>query len=371
MSEILLVTRPITPPWDEGSKNIAWNIASRASKHRFQLLTSNQTGLPGDLENIKLRKIYTSKDLNFKQQFRLLWFLTPKPLPSVDIFHSIFVPTPVKSGIVSLISRIKNKRYIQTVPSLNHHFTLKEAKNVFFSDHIIALSDRTAEKLVAIGIKHISRINVGIDSEKFSPIEDKNTNRSKFGLQQNVTLALYSGELSRLGSLSMMLSIVQRVLKNSKELHFVFASPTRLPEDSIARQRAFLEIKALDLSDRVHFLGDVSDFSELLRISDMLVYPVSTMTGKIDTPLTILEAMAAELPLIISDLPPLDEVFHRTAGIAVPPDNMVEFADAIIELAGDPIQRREMGRCGREIVKEHFNINTMVDSYERLYSKFN
>lgn len=39
MSSVLLVTRPIVPPWDEGSKNTAWQIAANARRHEFHLMT--------------------------------------------------------------------------------------------------------------------------------------------------------------------------------------------------------------------------------------------------------------------------------------------------------------------------------------------
>lgn len=370
MAEILLITRPLTPPWDEGSKNIAWHLASRAKQNHYHILTTEDSGLSQDLQHITLRNVYSSGNLNITQQLRLLWFLTTRSDSSIDIYHTIFVPTPVTSSVVSVITRVRNKKFIQTVPSLYRDITPRIARRIFTSDRVIALSDWTAEKLADYGIKHILRINAGVDVEKFSPSNDKNEQRTKYRFHMDMPLVLYSGELTRLGSLPIMLSVVRQVLSSTNDIQFLFACPTRLPEDFIARKNAIRQIQAMGFSERVHFLGDVNDFSELLRICDMLVYPVSNMAGKIDTPLTVLEAMATELPLIISDLPPLNEVLKESAGIAVQVDDERAFTEAIIEMAKDPVLRKELGKRGREVVIDNFNISKMVHSYERLYREF-
>jgi glycosyltransferase involved in cell wall biosynthesis len=93
------------------------------------------------------------------------------------------------------------------------------------------------------------------------------------------------------------------------------------------------------------------------------------MTGKIDTPLTVLEAMATGVPVILTDLPPLNEMLEAEAGIAVSPGDNEAFVQAILELAGNKERRQEMGIRCRRVVGERYNLQRMVQVYEDLYGE--
>jgi glycosyltransferase involved in cell wall biosynthesis len=185
-----------------------------------------------------------------------------------------------------------------------------------------------------------------------------------------VPIVLFSGELTRLHSLDMMLSVVPKTLECNEHLLFVFACPTRLKEDILAREFAVRKIQDMGFSERVYFLGDIINFPNLLKACDIFVYPVSNMSRKIDTPLTVLEAMATELPIIISNVPPLNEILVDEAGLAIPKGDEESFAKAVLELAEDKNRRRMMGKVGRRIVKNNYNQQIMVKKYKELYEEF-
>lgn len=364
-----MVTRPILPPWNEGSKNAAWQIAQRARRHHFHLMTTQSASQPPTERSVTWDYVYTSPNFVTKQRLRLLWHLAWDH-SDIDVFHFLFVPTLTTSHLLSTIVRLKRKRSVQTVPSLYKlALSEKEAHDLFFADKVIAVSDWTASRLRLLGVKNIVRVNVGIDLERFKPVQNRTALRNGFDLPQNVPVVLFSGELSRLGSIESVLSVIPRVLAENAAIHFVFACPTRSPRDVLSRKQAQQAIHDLGLDASVHFIGEVDDFAYLLNACDMLLFPVTTMTGKIDTPLTVLEAMATEMPVILTDLPPLNEVLKAKAGIAAPVGNEEAFAHAIIELSNDETLRREMGRAGREVVKAHYNLATMVQAYEDLYDE--
>jgi glycosyltransferase involved in cell wall biosynthesis len=116
-------------------------------------------------------------------------------------------------------------------------------------------------------------------------------------------------------------------------------------------------------------VGQVDDFSGLLNACDMLLFPVSRMVAKIDTPLTVLEGMAVGLPVIITDLSPLSEVFKADVGIATPLGDNEAFAEAVLELSADENRRRQMGQAGQSVVREHYNVQNMVQAHEELYDE--
>jgi glycosyltransferase involved in cell wall biosynthesis len=86
----------------------------------------------------------------------------------------------------------------------------------------------------------------------------------------------------------------------------------------------------------------------------------------------VLEAMAAQLPVVLSDIPPHREIVEGK-GIAalVPLDDVDGFAAAMERLRGtDADERRRIGTESRQIVTETFSLRAMTDGYEDIYSRF-
>ncbi len=128
--------------------------------------------------------------------------------------------------------------------------------------------------------------------------------------------------------------------------------------------------EVLGLRDCVHFLGFVEDTHALLCASDALICPTITRERlalddgtRLEVrcaeglPRCILEAMAAERPVIASDFPGVSEqVSDGLTGVLVPSSDARSLAEAIRRVAGDASWREQAGRRGREIVRERFTI---------------
>ena len=75
-------------------------------------------------------------------------------------------------------------------------------------------------------------------------------------------------------------------------------------------------------------------------------------------PNSILEAMASGLPAIAFAIPPVEELDARTDSlIKIPPFNSKLFAEAILQLADSPEDRKIIGEKGKKHVMKHFQIN--------------
>ena len=131
-------------------------------------------------------------------------------------------------------------------------------------------------------------------------------------------------------------------------------------------ERANLEAQAasLNLGHRVIFFGERADVPELLAAVDVFVFP-SLFEG---LPNAVLEAMAACLPVVASDIPGNNEVvMDGVTGYLVPAKNPAALAERIACLLGDPQLRQAMGQAGHSSVAEHFSIQAAVRQYEALY----
>jgi glycosyltransferase involved in cell wall biosynthesis len=87
----------------------------------------------------------------------------------------------------------------------------------------------------------------------------------------------------------------------------------------------------------------------------------------------VYEAMAAGLPVIVSDFPEWREfIAKHKCGIAVNPEDTNAIADAFRKLASNPEESREMGLRGQRAVLEIYNWNSeakkLISLYEEIIS---
>jgi glycosyltransferase involved in cell wall biosynthesis len=85
-------------------------------------------------------------------------------------------------------------------------------------------------------------------------------------------------------------------------------------------------------------------------------------------PMTVLEAMAAGLPVVASKVGGIPEVVEEgRTGIMVPPLEVEVLSAALLALAGDPVRAREMGRAGRARLLKEFSLEQALIAYEGVY----
>jgi L-malate glycosyltransferase len=82
-----------------------------------------------------------------------------------------------------------------------------------------------------------------------------------------------------------------------------------------------------------------------------------------------MEAMAAGLPMIVTDVGGMSElVVDGETGLVVPAKEPQRLAQAIARLVKDPQLRLRLGQAGRQRVRQKFSLDATVAQYERLYS---
>lgn len=113
----------------------------------------------------------------------------------------------------------------------------------------------------------------------------------------------------------------------------------------------------LGLADRVVFAGAREDVARLLAAADVFVLPSLTEA----LPTVVAEAMAAGLPIVATTAGGVPEmVRHGEAALLVPPADPDALAAAVLRLLGNPRQATAMGRSGRRLVAERFDIRTQA-----------
>jgi len=144
------------------------------------------------------------------------------------------------------------------------------------------------------------------------------------------------------------------------------------PEDLQRRLRLLIvgggrlrgELERVAAAAGVRFAGSRSDVAEILRSLDLYVMP-SLWEG---LSLAMLEAMAAGLPVIISDVGGAAEVLgDGEFGIRVPPGDVAALARAVMALVQDEAERRRLGAAAQRRVREHYDLRERVARLEAVY----
>lgn len=157
--------------------------------------------------------------------------------------------------------------------------------------------------------------------------------------------------------------------KGELELLAVFAVLARefpdvhlcLIGDGPLRARLQQTIAQRQLDDRVHLLGALSadDVAEQLRQSDVFVFPSRYESFGI----AVLEAQAAGVPVVCSDLPALREATGEIAQL-LPCDDQARWIAALRRLIGDRAERERLSSAGRRHARG-FTWEQKVDALER------
>ncbi|MCC6490540.1 MAG: glycosyltransferase family 4 protein [Candidatus Hydrogenedentes bacterium] len=137
--------------------------------------------------------------------------------------------------------------------------------------------------------------------------------------------------------------------------------------DGPARHDLEEQAARLDLRDRVIFAGFISDLPSALAAMDIFAQPSVEQEG---FPTSVLEAQAAGLPVVASDIGGTHETMQSNAtGLLARPRDPSSLAEALAALIENPKRRAAMGAAGREWVESQFTLERMIDQVIETYEE--
>jgi glycosyltransferase involved in cell wall biosynthesis len=119
-----------------------------------------------------------------------------------------------------------------------------------------------------------------------------------------------------------------------------------------------------DLREKVFLLGHREDIPKVLKTFDIFVFP-SVLDS---TPQSLLEAMAMERPVVVSDIPTFREfIVDGENGLFFRVRDPMDIARKVLFLIHNRELRERLGRNARRTVIERFTVERMLDKTEALY----
>lgn len=232
-------------------------------------------------------------------------------------------------------------------PLARHYTAVLEKADLFLS-----FSKMADWALVREGVSGDRRFQVycGLDVNRHRPPrgEEREASRRELGADEGTVVVTFVGRLFHGKGIFTLLEAWPEVDPRVR-LHLVGSGPERSRAETRARQ--------LGIERRVRFLGPIPHGQLQERAlwgSDLFVMPsLSNPQWREQLPQTVVEAMAAGLPVIASASGSIPEtVKDGETGVLLPPDLPSVWADAINALAADPERRSRLGAAGRRAVEQ-------------------
>lgn len=231
------------------------------------------------------------------------------------------------------------------------------------TDAVICVSEAERNSFVAAGFGPLERLYLvkhGIDIAQFASVEvDRAKQRATLGIPSGAALVTTISRLYRPRDFDTLLRAFDVVRAQSSDAHLLIVG------DGPYRARIETLISELGVGRSVTLAGFRRDIPEILAVSDVFVLSTALWEA---LGLTILEAMASQVPVVASDVGGIKEaVSHQETGIVVPPRDPGALSEALLDLLANEQKARMLGQSGRERVEQLFTADRMARETMAIY----
>ncbi len=233
------------------------------------------------------------------------------------------------------------------------------------ADVIIATTKSYAEESPFLRgyLDKIVVIPNGINIDEVTTKLSKHESRERLKLQDDINIILFFGSLVEYKGPDILIKAFKLVKKEFPSVKLIFAGRGHM----VSRLKAMA--KQMDLADDIIFAGFVEDENKPLyyKAADIFCLPSTTMAESFG--IVNLEAMAAGLPVVSSNLGGIpDVVKHGENGLLAEPYDVEMVAENLLKLLKDDEMRKEMGNAGFGMVK-NYSWDKVTTETQKLYEK--
>ena len=166
------------------------------------------------------------------------------------------------------------------------------------------------------------------------------------------------GTLAGLRPVKQLPQLVEAIRTLPENWHLVIVGEG--PEQTAIREAA----SRCEVDHRVHLTGAIKDPSTVIGMFD--IFALSSRSEQF--PLSVVEAMAAGLPVVAPDVGDIAQIVAReNADYITPAGNVGELAEALEEMADEEQARAQIGAANQAKARAQFDKTMMIDRYRSLY----
>jgi glycosyltransferase involved in cell wall biosynthesis len=231
---------------------------------------------------------------------------------------------------------------------------------------VVAVSPEVRQDLIDLGVADPDRVEVvrlGFDLSPFAERDDEReqiraATRERLGIPADARVVTVIARVVKVKRIDRFIDMASR-LSDIDDAYFLVAGD--------GDRRAELETSpaAVALGERLVWAGFERDIAAICFASDV----VALTSDNEGTPVCLIEAQAAGLPVVTTDVGGVATVVDHGRSGTIVGEDAGELADAVRTYLEDPQLARESGRRGREHVLARFGIDRLVRDIADLYGR--
>lgn len=233
--------------------------------------------------------------------------------------------------------------------------------NARLKSHFIAVSQSVYDYLADIGVgrDNISLIYNSIKLPE-APLKPRYLAlRESIGWDKDACVVIAVGRLEPVKGIRFLIDALDQVVRVRPNVRCLIVGEGR------ARQSLEDQVKNLDLVNYVRFAGFRRDIPELLSASDIFCMP-SLSEG---LPYAMLEASAASLPLLVSEVGEMARLLtHGDNALLVPPGDSGALSRGLLELIDNPDKSATLGMSAYNLVKSKLSMEQLIVKTLEVYT---
>ncbi len=354
-ADVLFVSKPVAPPWNDSSKNLVRDLAGALRSVRGVTLCRRGTGGPG-------RAVYPRATEGggfapgLRDQVAVLGALAVSREP---LWHFFFAPNPRTSSVGRWAARARGRRTVHTVCSAPAADA--DLERVLFADRTVVLSDATERRFLDAGVPAERLRKIPPAVPKLPAVDPRSAARLRADLEvpTDVPLAIYAGDLEVGGGAERSLA----TLRHHPSAVLLMACRAKTP--AAAAEEARLRDGLGPEAARVRWIGETNRILDLVGAADLLLLPSDSLYAKMDYPLVVLEAMAMGVPALVCEGTPAAELAGGGVEAARPDDAAVLAS----QLLSNPDRLSVLGRAGMDAAERNHSPQAMARAYEAVYEE--
>ncbi len=355
-----------------GAEVLAAEIARRMSdRYRFVFACLDSLGTLGEQlvrDGFRVEVLHRQPGLDWRCSLRLAQFLKAE---HVDVTHAHqFTPF-----FQAMLSRLAHRHPPIVFTEHGRHYPDSRSwKRVLFNrglsrsdDRFIGVGQSVCDALIANEGLPQSRVELIYNGVDLGPYRAacgdsvlRQTVRAELGLRKDEFVILQVARLNSLKDHQTALRTIQRLTANGHSAQLILAG------DGEERGQLEAFVAAQQLESHVRFLGARRDVVRLMSAAD--VFLLSSISEGI--PLTLIEAMAAGLPVVTTNVGGCGEVvIEGVTGLLAPARDDAQLARHLETLQFDSLKRRCFGDAGAARATKLFSLDRMLDEYSEVYDE--
>ena len=254
----------------------------------------------------------------------------------------------------SLTTFFQRRRLKRTFDGIWGYGLLKDASKVI----AVSQMEDKQYKSMGIGEDKFEIVPNGIDLSEFENLPQRGGFRKNYNLSSDQKIILYLGRIHKIKGLDLLAKAFAQVL-NDFDVKLVITGPDDGYLPTLIRL-----IKELEIEEKVLFTGPLYGEDKLEAYVDADVYVLPSFYEIFG--ITVLEALACGIPVIITDRCGIADVINGQAGLVVPYDKE-QLQHALLHMLGNVKMRQQFGEKGKLLVCEKFDWEKIAEQVESVY----